>query len=89
MAAAAPPTAPAGGQMTPQQINALQRQTVLRQAVEMRQVIYSNTIATLSSGNNVINIPPRNVGLVKKFIVEISGTATANTATSTATAYGL
>jgi len=87
MAPAAPPSS---GQMTPQQINALQRQAVLRNSVEMTQQVYSNTLAgPIVAGNNVINISPRLVGLVKRFIVEISGTATANTATASATQYGL
>jgi P3 major capsid protein len=75
-------------QMSPQQINMLQRQAVLRNAVEMTQQIFSTTIATLGVGNNILNIPPRNVGLLKRFIVEIAGTATANTATSSATTFG-
>lgn len=76
--------------MTPQQINAAQRQAVLRQAVEMTQIIAQTTIAgPIVQGNNVINFNPRNVGLVKRFILEISGTATANTSTATATVYGL
>lgn len=81
--------AASSGQMTPQQINILQRQAVLKNAVEMTQQIFSTTIATLGSGNNVLNIPPRNVGLVKRFIIEISGTATANTSAGVATPYGL
>lgn len=85
-----PPAASSSGQMTPQQINALQRQTVLRNSVEMTQQIYSNTIAAaISNANNVLNINPRNVGLCKRFIIEISGTATANTASGSSTVYGL
>ena len=80
----------ASGQMTPQQINQLQRQLVLRNAVEMTQIVYSQILAgPVITGNNVITVNPRNVGLVKRFIVELSGTATANTATSTSTVYGL
>jgi hypothetical protein len=77
--------------MTPQQINQLQRQAVLRNSVEMTQQIFSTTIATLTNGggNNIININPRNVGLVKRFIVEIAGTATAATSAGVATVYGL
>ena len=80
-----------GGQVSATQINQMQRAAVLKYAVEMTQQIFSTTIATLTNGggNNVINIPCRNVGLVKRFIVEVSGTGTANTATATATAYGL
>jgi hypothetical protein len=78
------------GNMTPQQINALQRQAVLKNSVEMTQVVYSQTLpGPFTSNNNVITVNPRLVGLVKKFIIEMAGTATANTATSTSTVYGL
>lgn len=63
--------------LTPQQTNALQRQAVLAGAVEMTQQIYSATFP-LAANANPINIPPRNVGLLKKFVVEI----TANIATN-------
>lgn len=78
-------TAPATAQpkMSPQQLNALQRQAVLGQAVKMTQQIYSTTINPTNS--NVLNITPRNVGLVTKFIVEISGTANNTGATTAAT----
>lgn len=61
--------------MTPQQLNAAQRAAVLAASVEMNQQIFSQTIATLPT-NPVFTVIPRNVGLVKKFIVEITGTAT-------------
>lgn len=77
-----------GTKMTPQQANALQRQLVLRNAVEMTQQIYQTTIATVAAGSNVLNIPPRNVGLLKKFYIELSGTATAVTSTATSTVFG-
>lgn len=80
---------PAAAQQDPRAINALQRQLVLRNAVEMTQIIYQTTIATVAAGTNVLNIPTRNVGLLKRFLIEIAGTATAVTSTSTATAFGL
>lgn len=58
--------------MSPQQINGLQRQAVLQQAVSMTQNISSSTVFPPS--NPVLNIVPRNVGLIKRFIVEIVGT---------------
>lgn len=64
------------GTVDPLVLNMAQRQAVLAQAVEMTQNIFSTTIATVGAGNNVINVPPRNVGLIKKFIIEISGTYT-------------
>lgn len=79
-----------GAQMSPQQVNGLQRSLVLRNAVEMTQIVYSNILAgPIATGNNVIVVAPRNVGLVKRFIVELAGTATAVTSTSTSTVYGL
>lgn len=65
-----------GAQVNPVALNMAQRQAVLASAVEMKQQIFSQTFATLGAGANTINITPRNVGLVKKFIVEISGTYT-------------
>ena len=53
-------------QATNDQISAFVRAS----SQEVTQQIYSNTIATPASGSNVINIPLRNVGLVKGFIVE-------------------
>lgn len=82
-------TSAPSGQMTPQQINALQRQAVLKNAVEMTQQVASVIVAAPTAGNNVVNFNPRNVGLVKRFLLEISGTATSNTAAASATAYGL
>src|SRR5258708_5608191 len=77
-------------QMSPQQINALQRQAVLRSAVEMTQPVQSLILAgPIVGGNNLINITPRFVGLVKKFIIELSGTATSNVAPASSTVYGL
>jgi hypothetical protein len=78
----------AGGGMSPQALNLAQRQAVLGSSVEMMQQIFSQTYATLGAGANTININPRNVGLIKKFIVEITGTFTA-TGASAATAFGL
>lgn len=78
----------AAGAMSPSQLNSLQRAAVLQSAVDMTQPIYSTNIATLTNTNNVINIPPRNVGLIKRFIIEISGTYT-SVGAAAATAYGL
>jgi hypothetical protein len=83
-------SAGSSGQMSPQQVNALQRALVLKNAVEMTQVVNSVVMAgPIIAGNNVVNVVPRMVGLCKRFIVEIFGTATANTATASATVIGL
>jgi hypothetical protein len=52
------------------QISAFIRST----GTEVKQSIYSNTITSPGTNNNVLNIPLRNVGLVKGFIVEITAT---------------
>lgn len=75
-------------QLSPAQLNMAQRQAVLSNSVEMVQQIFSQVYTALGAGANVINITPRNVGLIKKFIIEISGTFTA-TGASAATAFGL
>lgn len=70
---------------SPAQINAMQRTAVLSKAVEMQQTIFNQTYTALPGAP--INIPLRNVGLVKKLIVEITAqfnnTDGANAATLT------
>lgn len=77
-----------GGAPSPAQLNMAQRAAVLQSSVEMIQQIFSTTIAAPTAGNNVLNIPPRNVGLIKRFIIEISGTYT-SVGTAAATEFGL
>jgi hypothetical protein len=65
-------------QITPQQQNIIARQAVIRQSVDMILPIYNRTF-TAANGEGpgtVINLPPRNVGLIKRFIVEVAGTIT-------------
>jgi P3 major capsid protein len=57
-----------------QSVNASIRQLILSNAQEVKQIIFSQTIASPASGNNVLNIALRNVGLVKGFIVNIQAT---------------
>lgn len=69
-------------QVSPQQQNILARQAVIRQGVDMWLPISSQV---LSAANNqgpgtVINIPPRNVGLIKRFLIEVRGQITAASA---------
>lgn len=82
-------TAAAGSSTDPKVINAQQRAAVLKYGVELTQIVAQVTVAAPSAGNNVVNFTPRNVGLAKRFILEVSGTATANTAAASATVYGL
>jgi hypothetical protein len=61
-------------QMTPQQVNGIQRKLVLSKSVNMDQLLNSQTINP--ANQNIISVNPRNVGLIKKFTVRITGTVT-------------
>lgn len=65
-------------QISPQQQNIMARQAVIRNAVDMILPIYAQTFTAANSQGpgTVINIPFRNVGLIKRFIVEVTGTIT-------------
>lgn len=60
--------------LSPQQLNALQRQAVLASSVNMTQAIYSATVNPTTSP--VLQINPRNVGFIKRFTVKFSATVT-------------
>ena len=62
------------------QLNMAARSAILSRALDMKQLIYSQTIAAPGIGNNVITVPPRNVGLIKGFYVELDGVLTATAA---------
>ena len=70
------------GQPSLAQVNMAARRAILGQALPMTQNIYSATITTPGSTGNVINVIPRNVGLITKFTVEITATITNTGATS-------
>lgn len=74
-------TAPAA-QANPYQLNAQARSLVLANSVERIQSIYSTSVSAASQ--NVVNIAPRNVGLIKGFFVDVIASVT-NGATNTAT----
>lgn len=59
-------------QVDPRQQNLMNRQLVLSNAINEWLPIYANTFT--SGPGTVINVPLRNVGLVKRLLVEISGT---------------
>jgi len=65
--------APAVPQISAAQINANQRGAVLGMAIDQSLQIFSSTLVTPNAGavGSVLNIPLRNVGLVKKFTVLI------------------
>ena len=60
----------AAPQINPAQLNAQQRAIMLQGAVEMTQSIASGTLSGVIPGQ-VVNIQPRNVGFIKKFIIEL------------------
>lgn len=60
---------PSQPQINPAQQNALARALVTTQSIERLQSIYSAT--TDASSQNVVNISPRNVGLIKGFFVDV------------------
>src|SRR5579883_1448201 len=62
-------------QYTPQ-MNAAARALINRRAIQMRQQIFSTTVTTPGVGSSatILNIPPRNVGLIKRFFVEMVAT---------------
>lgn len=70
-----------------QQQNALARALVLQNSVDRIQQVYSTTVD--SAAQNVLNINPRNVGLIKGFFVDVVANVT-NGATdaSTLTKFG-
>jgi P3 major capsid protein len=72
-------------QLSPEQLNGLQRRAILKSGVKMKQSIFSTTIANPGANNNVINVVPRNVGLLLRFIVEVTATYAVTTGASAAT----
>lgn len=74
-------------QITPDQANSLARQQVLSSAINMWQSVASGVSAT--GAGTVINALPRNVGLIKRFILELTFTIQRSAAeTQTRTAFG-
>lgn len=67
-------TAPQPSAQQLQQQNFLQRQAVVSNALKMKQQIYSAAVNPATQ--NVLNIQPRNVGLLLGFIVEVTGGVT-------------
>lgn len=67
-----------------QQQNMMARAAILAQASNMVQSVASGTVSNPGTTNNVINVSPRLVGLLKRFWIECSATIT-NTATTAIT----
>lgn len=74
-------------QMSPQQQNMLARNLILQMAIDEWQSIYS---VTFNSGpGTVINVPLRNVGLIKRLVIEVDAQIqTSGGASQTLTALG-
>src|SRR5208337_474576 len=62
---------PQQAQAKPNDVNMAARNAVLASAIDMMQPIYTTTLAGAIPGQ-VLNIPLRNVGLIKKLIVQVS-----------------
>lgn len=70
-----------------QQQNSLQRNAVLSNAIEMQQSIAALSINPVQQ--NIVNIQPRSVGLIKGFLVEVTATVTNGSGTgATRTPFG-
>lgn len=68
-------------QMTPAQLNAIARAAIKARAVKFTQSIFSNSFAAsgtnnISQSQPVVNVVPRNVGLIKGFWVQVIATIT-------------
>jgi hypothetical protein len=76
-------------QPNPQDVNMAARNAVLARSIDMMQPIFQTTLAGTIPGQ-VLNIPLRNVGLIKKLLVKISFDITPVAAeTHTLTPFGL
>jgi hypothetical protein len=78
-------------QVTPQQQNIMARQAVIRQSVDMWLPIFSRSYtATNNQGPGTTeNIPLRNVGLIKRLLIEINAQITPGATTLTLTNNGV
>lgn len=82
----AAPAASTSGQMTPQQANLLARQACVKMGVDMWQQIFATTINT--GAGTVLNVPIRQVGLVKRLLVRATAQVQANGQTLTLAPFG-
>lgn len=62
----------AGQQPNLQQVNAQARALIIGNALQMTQQIFSGSFTPASQ--NIITVNPRNVGLIRGFLVEVNGT---------------
>lgn len=82
-------TSGAGNAQSPAAQNAMARQLVLQRGIDQWLQIYSNS-QTPTLGQQY-NIPPRNVGLIKRFVVQVAAQIVNTTAgeTQTLTPFGM
>lgn len=77
-----------GGAGDPRLVNLAQRQAVVNSAQNMWQPIFTQTLTGTLAGQ-VVTVPFRNVGLIKRFLVKISGSFAQGAAeTQTITKFG-
>ncbi|MDE2102812.1 MAG: hypothetical protein KGL39_36545 [Patescibacteria group bacterium] len=77
-----------GGQPSAQQANMIARNAVLTQSIDMLQAISTQTLSGTIAGQ-VVNIPIRNVGLLKRLIVKLTFTVARSAAeTQNRTSFG-
>ena len=80
MGSAAAPGGGGGGKMTAAQLNALARSAIKARAIKMTQQIFAATYGAsanttdVSATQPVVNVIPRNVGLIKGFYVKLVAT---------------
>lgn len=71
-------------------VNAQIRTAIRNSSIEVKQSIFNETVANPGNGNNVFQIPFRNVGLVKGFIVKVNVSfPETSSATPTKTAWNI
>lgn len=81
------PAAPSSQQLTPAQANALATQAILSQSLVRVQQIFNTTLDP--ANQQVVNVVPRNVGLILGFFVDVSLTLTNGSGgTATLTPFG-
>jgi hypothetical protein len=75
------PAAMAQSQVTPQQQNMMARQAVIRQGVDMWLPIFAQSYSAANGQGpgTIINVPLRNVGLIKRLLIRVNAQLT-NTA---------
>lgn len=73
-------------QVSPAQQNAIARQAISQQSLDMCQQIYSGSVTP--SSQSVINVSPRNVGLLRGFWIEVKAIMSVASGTASLTNFG-